>query len=278
MQIGYKQFSFDNNEMDKFYRCPDLFANELEINEYLVIKDKEGTVVDIFYRGVDGLSKRQCYKLDTENDGVIKPRNLEQQLAFDMLSRDNIPIKVLSGVFGSGKEYMMVNFALDKLARGIVNKIVWVRNNIEVQDTVPLGALPGSKVEKLIEFAMPLADHVGGIDQLNMMMDRGQVEVEHLGYLRGRDIRNAIIYCTEAENLTTKQMQLLIGRVGEGSQLWINGDERQADKKIFRTDNGLRSAILGLYGDPLFAHIYLPTTERSAVARLADRLDQFRQV
>lgn len=277
MKQGYKTFTFTDTELSKFYNCPDLFANELEINEYMVIQNDKQEVVDILYRGIEGLQQRQCYKLNTEMDGIIKPRNLEQQLAFDMLSRDNIPIKALSGTFGSGKDFMMINFAIDKLTSGKVNKIVWVRNNIEVADTVPLGALPGGKIEKLIEFAMPLADHLGGVDQLNALMERNQIEIEHLGYLRGRDIRNAIIYCTEAENLTTKQMQLLIGRVGEGSQLWINGDEMQADKKIFKTDNGMRSAIEGLYDDPLFAHIYLPVTERSAVARLADRLDKFRQ-
>ncbi len=74
---------------------------------------------------------------------------------------------------------------------------------------------------------MPMSDHLGGIDGLEIMMRQGKIEVVHLGFIRGRDIKNSIIICSEAENTTKEHIQLLLGRVGEGSELWINGDFRQ---------------------------------------------------
>ena len=78
---------------------------------------------------------------------------------------------------------------------------------------------------------------------------------------------------SEAENLTKQHVQLLIGRIGEGSNLWIEGDYSQVDKKVFEDNSGLRRMVDRLAGDPLFQYVNLPTTERSATARLADKLD-----
>ena len=58
---------------------------------------------------------------------------------------------------------------------------------------------------------------LAGVDGLEALMDDGKVEVEHLGFIRGRDIKNTIIMCSEAENMTKEHVQLLLGRVGEGS-------------------------------------------------------------
>ena len=71
--------------------------------------------------------------------------------------------------------------------------------------------------EKLLPFAGPLLDHIGGLDGMYSMIDNGQLELQHLGYIRGRDIRDSIIIASEAENFTIQHIQLLIGRVGEGS-------------------------------------------------------------
>ena len=66
-------------------------------------------------------------------------------------------------------------------------------NNIEVKNTNKIGALPGTAYEKLLPFAMPLADHVGGRQALDMYVNRGTIEVESLSFLRGRDFKKSII-------------------------------------------------------------------------------------
>ena len=75
------------------------------------------------------------------------------------------------------------------------------------------------------------------------------------------------------ENLTKEHVQLLIGRVGSGSSLWMNGDFRQTDSHIFRINNGLLSTVQKLAGHEKFGYVRLEKTERSETAAMADLLD-----
>ncbi len=211
--------------------------------------------------------------LNTAYSGKIKPLNNQQKLAFDLLQNDDITIKLLLGVYGSGKDFLMVNHAVDLIEKGKYDKIVWVRNNIEVKDTKEIGFLPGSMLEKVYPFAAILADCLGGEVALERAITDGWVEIQPLGFIRGRSFQRSIIYCSEAENLTKQHIQLLIGRVGEGSSLWINGDLRQIDDVTFEQNNGIQKLIEKVTGDEHFGSVYLPITERSETARLADLLD-----
>ena len=171
------------------------------------------------------------------------------------------------------KDFLMSAAAVDLIKNQKFDKIVYVRNNIEVKNSKPIGFLPGSSDNKLLPFAMPLAENLGGVDALELMMDQGLVEVTHLGFIRGRNIRNAIILCSEAENMTKEHIQLLIGRVGEGSTLWLNGDFKQCDGKVFEDNNGLLRAVDKLKGHRRFGYVKLIKTERSETAAMADLLD-----
>lgn len=242
-------------------------------NEYVIFENENKEIIDK-YRWTGKEYEQVRYKaIENTFSGLIRPRNPQQCLAFDMLQDNKTTIKVLTGIFGSGKSMLMILHAIEALRRGDADKIVWVRNNIEVKDSVPLGALPGTADDKLLPFAGPLLDHIGGLDGMYAMMNNGQLELQHLGYIRGRDIKNSIIIASEAENLTVQHVQLLIGRVGEGSQLWLDGDHKQVDKQIFKDNSGLLKAVERLAGQPLFGYVDLPISERSETAKLADLLD-----
>lgn len=247
---------------------------DIPTNGYILIPnaDADGNTVGLRWDGSRWNPLR--YKnLNTAYSGKIKPLNDQQKLAFDMLQDQDITIKLLLGVYGSGKDFLMVNHAVDLIEKGKYDKIVWVRNNIEVKDTKELGFLPGSMLEKIYPFAAILADCLGGEVALERAITDGWVEIQPLGFIRGRSFQRSIIYCSEAENLTKEHIQLLIGRVGEGSSLWINGDLRQIDDVAFERNNGIQKLIEKVTGDEHFASVYLPITERSETARIADKLD-----
>lgn len=271
---GFKDIVLTNpNDINALY---DPKTNEtfgcLE-NEYLIARDEKEEVINLF-KCKDGRLAQVPYKaIESKFAGKIKPRNIQQKLGIDMLYDTDTTIKILTGKFGTGKDLLMSSAAIDLIEKGYFDKLVYVRNNIEVKNSKPIGHLPGSSNEKLLPFAMCLADHVGGVDGLSYMIEKGIVEVVHLGFIRGRDIKNSIILCSEAENLTKEHIQLLIGRVGEGSNLWINGDFKQTDLAIFERNNGLMTAIDRLKGHPRFGYVKLLKTERSETAAMADLLD-----
>lgn len=269
---GYSEITLSDEDLAKFYSNKLNFEGVFD-NSYLVIKNEAGDIVDkLCYQ--NGEFRKVYYKtISNDYMGEIKPRNLQQEFFFDMLQDKRTKIKVVTGRFGTGKSMGMIAQALTALQKGIFQKIVYIRNNINAKDTTELGAIPGTQIEKLKPYLMVLSDHLGGEDALDSYIESGRIEPIHLGFLRGRDLRNSLIYITEAQNLTKSQMQLLIGRVGEGSELWIDGDEKQTDKKVFEDNNGLRALVEKLKGNEYFGYINLVKSERSAVASLADLLD-----
>lgn len=271
--LGFREVSLTDNEIAALYSGDMSAAEGCLTNQYLVVNNSCGEFTDAFRFNGEKLVKVPYKTINGRFLGKIKPRNLQQQLAIDMLYNADITVKVLTGVFGSGKDMLMCSAAVDLQEHGKFEKIVYVRNNIEVKNSKPVGFLPGSYNEKLMPFAGPIADHLGGYDGLNLMISSGKVEIVHLGFIRGRDIKNAVILCSEAENMTKEHIQLLLGRVGEGSALWINGDFRQCDAEVFRKNSGLMAAVDRLKGHPRFGYVRLLKTERSETAAMADLLD-----
>ena len=106
-------------------------------------------------------------------------------------------------------------------------------------------------------FLMPLVDHLGDEGVLRQYINDGIIEPVHLGYLRGRSFNNSIILIDEAENLTTDNVKLIVGRAGENSELWFLGDESQTDSDIFRKNSGIASLINSLKGNRLFGTVEL---------------------
>lgn len=271
--FGFREVPMSDDALAEFYRSKSIVSTDLLTNEYVVIKNEDGEAVDQFRWSGEELVHTPFKVINSRFMGKVKPRNMQQQLAIDMLYNPEITVKVLAGKFGTGKDYLMSSAAIDLIEKGQYEKIVWVRNNIEVKNSKPIGHLPGDYKEKLLPFAMPLADHLGGVDSLEIMIGQGKIEIVHLGFIRGRDIKNSIIMCSEAENMTKEHIQLLLGRVGEGSSLWINGDYKQVDGAVFRDNNGLMIAVDKLKGHPRFGFVKLLKTERSETAAMADLLD-----
>ena len=180
---GFQEIMCDDARLSDFYgNLSDNIFNCLQ-NEYVLIYDAEGQIKD-FYRWNGSTYIPVAYKIIKNSyTGNIKPRNPQQRLAMDLLYNNDITVKILSGCFGSGKDYLMASAALDLVMQGKYDRIMWVRNNVEVKNSKPLGFLPGDAFDKLLPFAMPLADHVGGVDGLEALMDDGKVEVLRRRYI-----------------------------------------------------------------------------------------------
>ena len=271
---GYIDYHFSTDEeIAEFYGNMQNNTLGLMINQYAILYNPAGEIIDkVKWDGA--FNKTISYKpISNDFVGKVKPRNVQQELCFDMLQDNKSTIKVIRGCFGSGKDYLMVTHAIQLIKQNKYDKLIWVRNNVEVKDTNPIGFLPNDMKSKLLPFVMPLADHLGGESGLEMFINQGKIEIQHLGFIRGRNITNSIIYCSESENMTKEHIQLLIGRVAEGSTLWINGDNKQVDDKVFERNNGLSILVDKLKGNSKFATVMLQKTERSETAALADILD-----
>lgn len=269
---GYKKVILTDDELARIYQEGKCDKVDLVENEYLAVVNKDDEVIDKFKMKNGELVQVSYTTVGMKSLEVMKPRNLEQYFAFDMLKDDSIPIKLITGKFGVGKSAAIVHAALELLDKGKYTQIIWIRNNVEVRDTTPLGALPGDEKTKLLPYVGPFID-AATEEITNEMIENGTLKVLHLGYLRGRDLRNSIIICSEAENLSKQHIQLIMGRISQGSILMMDADIRQRDKDVFVKSRGIETMIERLKGHPLFGYVHLIKSERSPASAMADLLD-----
>ena len=268
---GWGKYYPSVDEMASLYSNPQINTLGAKTNEYCTIFEGSD-LKDILRWDGNNYTKLNYRSFKSALGSKVEPRNTEQKMLFDLLQNRNVPIKLCLGRFGSGKSYLMLAHALNLIQKGEFDRIVFVKNNIQVKDTKDLGALPGEEIDKLMPWLKQIEDHVGGFT-FDDMLQQGVIEPVHLGYIRGRDIKNSIIFCDEVENMTRQHIQLLIGRVSSRSELWLAGDLKQTDSINFEKNSGIQALINGLAGDPLFGMVKLLKSERSAVAALADKLD-----
>lgn len=217
------------------------------------------------------LRKNYDEKLNKAKQKTIIPHNPEQICAINMMRDPRTTIKLITGSWGTGKTMLLVTAALEALYDKKFERIIWIRNNVDVAGTKDLGALPGDVLDKLVPFLGPFVDHVGK-ENVKSMIKNETLIVEPLQSLRGRNFENAIIMCSEAENLTKEHLQLIIARAAEGSEVWLDGDTRQRDKEMFTKSKGIETMIDDFKGNELFGYVHLIKSERSKTAAMADLL------
>ncbi len=273
MYFGYKIIDVTADELARWYSS-EIKANiwDLEINEYGLLS-LDGEIVEKIKRTTKGIETIKYKQIQTAFCGKIKPRNLKQELAFDMLQDTTTHYKCLVGKFGTGKDYIMINMALQLFEEHKYDRIVWVVQNQQVKNTKDIGALPGELNQKLTPFTNILSDKLGGQFGLDVCVNSRQIEIVPLAFLRGREFNKSIVMISEAENITKEHMQLIMSRMGEKSMLMVNGDFKQVDSTIFEQNSGLLAFINSLKGHEEFGYVMLDKTERSHLAEMSSLLD-----
>lgn len=251
-------------------------------NEYLIIwnKDKPHTdnLGNITYECVDtlkfdGLTLTKIKFKPTEDRfmGKTKPINIKQRLAFDLMQNKNIVGAMILGGAGSGKDHIIASHMMQKLQNGDIDKIVFVRNIEPLKDSGQVGFLKGDLNEKMLTWALPLCDQIGGIDALNMLIDQGRIEIQHFESIRGRSFNRCGVWVTEMQSMSSYHAKVLISRIGEGSFLYMNGDTKQTDSDKRKSDSAINT-IKKLKGNKMFGMVTLDKVERSDFAALSELL------
>ena len=272
METGYKIVKLTDEEISNFYVSNKLPTNLVE-NQYLVLEDLNGEIIDKFKFQNGELKKVNFPIINSTYMGKIKPKTFEQELALDLLSDNKVPVKIIRGVYGAGKDLLMFGKALEFIEKDIYKKIIYIRPNVTLKDVPDIGYLRGGIEEKLSWTFGPLYDKIGGKENIDLLIEQDKIELMPLLFIRGRSFENSIVYVSEGQNITNEIAKLLLGRIGQNSILMINADTHQTDNRIYDKDNGIKTMIDKLFGNPLFGYIYLGQTLRSETANLASLLD-----
>ena len=171
----------------------------------------------------------------------IKPKTIGQKRYIESVLKNTITIGV--GPAGTGKTYLAVAAAVAAFRERKVNRIILTRPAVEAGER--LGFLPGDLQSKVDPYLRPLYDALFdmlGAETYQKYLERGNIEVAPLAYMRGRTLDDSFIILDEAQNTSCEQMKMFLTRMGFGSKMVITGDATQIDLPADKL-SGLKQAV-----------------------------------
>ena len=159
---------------------------------------------------------------------AIKVKNVTQFKYIETIENSTITFGI--GPAGTGKTFLAVASAVKMYTDEKIKKIVLTRPAVEAGER--LGYLPGDLSQKIDPYLVPLFDSLEyffGNETLQYLIEKRNIEIVPLAYMRGRTLNNACIILDEAQNATVSQIKMFLTRLGEDSKMIITGDETQID-------------------------------------------------
>jgi len=189
-------------------------------------------------RQPEKFSKSKISQLNIIDNKFIKVKNINQFKYLETIDDSTITFGV--GPAGTGKTFLAVASAVKMYSENKIKKIVLTRPAVEAGER--LGYLPGDLSQKIDPYLVPLFDSLEyffGNETLQYLIDKRNIEIVPLAYMRGRTLNDACIILDEAQNATISQIKMFLTRLGENSKMIITGDETQIDLNN-RTFSGLK--------------------------------------
>lgn len=189
--------------------------------------------------------------------------NEEQKEAKSIILSNKIT--VLKGQAGSGKSLIAAQVALDLLFRKEVEKIILTRPAVTSGEEI--GYLPGDKDAKLAPYTAAIYDNMYRLynkEKIDKCIMEGEIEVIPLAFMRGRNLTNCCVVVDEGQNITHRQMELMLGRICHGSRMIVCGDTAQIDLKDKKI-SGFNFICTNFKEVPGFAVVTLKTNHRDPI-------------
>ncbi|MCW3006787.1 MAG: PhoH family protein [Solirubrobacterales bacterium] len=158
----------------------------------------------------------------------VAPKSVNQKRYVDSIRRNTVTFGI--GPAGTGKTWLAVAMAAAALQRREVNRVILTRPAVEAGER--LGFLPGDLMAKIDPYLRPLFDALADMldaEKVSQALERGQIEVAPLAFMRGRTLNDSFIILDEAQNTTPEQMKMFLTRLGFGSKMVVTGDITQVD-------------------------------------------------
>ena len=174
------------------------------------------------------LNNSKVSQLNVIDNKFIKVKNINQFKYLETIEDSTITFGI--GPAGTGKTFLAVASAVKMYSENVIKKIVLTRPAVEAGER--LGYLPGDLSQKIDPYLVPLFDSLEyffGNETLQYLIEKRNIEIVPLAYMRGRTLNNACIILDEAQNATMSQIKMFLTRLGENSKMIITGDETQID-------------------------------------------------
>lgn len=274
---GYKDVILSDEQLNEFYTNQEN-TFDLKVNEYLIIRNQEGEVIDRFCWTGEEFDRLKFKSFRSRWFGEVRPMkdDVYQMLAADSFSRNNITM--IKGPAGTGKSYLSLAYLLNQLEYHKIDKIIIFCNTVATKNSARLGFYPGTRDEKLLDSQIGnlLSSKIGDKTEVERLIAEGKLVLLPLSDIRGYDTSgmNAGIYISEAQNMDVSLMKLALQRIGEDSICIIDGDEKtQVDDISFAGNNNGMKRVSKIFRDTdVYGEVELKKIHRSKIAQIAERM------
>ncbi|MCM3504528.1 MULTISPECIES: PhoH family protein [unclassified Curtobacterium] len=270
---GITDLQVSGEQMSDLYEHEEIRSSRLDgvpVNTGVVIHSERGSALGrVHEAGAVSLVRG-----DREVFG-LRGRSAEQRLAIDALLDPEIGIVSLGGSAGTGKSALALCAGLEAVLERQQHKKIMVFRPLYAVGGQELGYLPGDASEKMNPWAQAVFDTLGALvsdNVLDEVVERGMLEVLPLTHIRGRSLHDAFVIVDEAQSLERNVLLTMLSRIGQNSRVVLTHDVAQRDNLRVGRHDGVASVIERLKGHPLFAHVTLTRSERSAIAALVTEL------
>ena len=202
-------------------------------------------------------------------------RSAEQRIALDLLLDPEIGIISMGGRAGTGKSALALCAGLEAVMERRAHKKIIIFRPLYPVGGQELGYLPGSEGEKMSPWAQAVFDTLGALVSqpiIDEIISRGLIEVLPLTHIRGRSLHDSFVIVDEAQSLERGVLLTVLSRIGQGSRVVLTHDVGQRDNLRVGRHDGVVAVVETLKGHPLFAHVTLTRSERSAIAALVTEM------
>lgn len=270
---GLDEITLNGQQINELFDAEKLqtrLVQDMPINTGLVIHSERGSALGrVVSRG-----EVKLVRGDREVFG-LRGRSAEQRLAIDLLLDPEIGILSLGGRAGTGKSALALCAGLEAVLERQQHRKIMVFRPLYAVGGQELGYLPGDQGEKMNPWGQAVFDTLGSVVSENVLeevLDRGILEVLPLTHIRGRSLHDAFVIVDEAQSLERNVLLTVLSRIGQNSRVVLTHDVAQRDNLRVGRFDGVASVIETLKGHPLFAHMTLTRSERSAIAALVTEM------
>lgn len=152
----------------------------------------------------------------------------EEQKEAKRLILEN-PYTLIKGFAGSGKTLVACQIALDLLFKKEVKRIIITRPTVADEE---IGFLPGDLKEKMDPWLAPIYHNLYLLynkEKIDKLLSDSIIEIVPFAFMRGRTFPESFIIVDECQNITHKQNEMMMGRLGRNSKMVFCGDIAQTD-------------------------------------------------
>ena len=276
--LGFKDITMDEEEMTNFYSNPTENLFNLLVNEYLIVRNKDGEIVDRLCWTGEGYRHLDYSNFSSSWFGDIKPIKGDVYQSFFADSLANNKITLVKGPAGSGKTLMSLGYLIHRLEKNKIDRIIIFCNTVATKDSAKLGYYPGTRDEKLLDSQIGnlLSSKFGGRFEVERMIQEEKIILLPMSDIRGYDTSGmrAGIYISESQNMSVNLLKLALQRIGEDGVCIIDGDcKTQVDDIQFAGgNNGMKRASKVFRGQDIYGEVTLQNIHRSAIGRIAEQM------